>query len=73
MNSNKDISPKNYFDLTPWEHEAIAQRAVKKAIERMHSKGIPTVEVTEDGVSYLHHPDGTRTPILDKENNDATK
>lgn len=54
---------KSYFELTREEHEKIAQDAVQKAIEKMHSQGVATVEVDKDGKQYLRHPDGSLTPI----------
>lgn len=57
-----DNTKKSYFDLTPDEHEAIAQQGVKKAIAEMHAAGVATVEVI-DGKRYLWHPDGSLTEI----------
>ncbi len=57
-----DNTKKSYFDLTPEEHEAIAQKAVREAIADMHAAGIATVEVI-DGKRYLRHPDGSLTEI----------
>jgi hypothetical protein len=56
--NDKSTVQKSYFELTEAEHEAIAQRAVKQAIERMHLSGIATVEVDKDGKRYLRYPDG---------------
>lgn len=58
MNNTK----KSYFDLTPDEHEALAQRGVQEAIAEMHAAGVATVEVI-DGKRYLRHPDGSLTEI----------
>jgi hypothetical protein len=63
MNDPQIPFQKSYFALTPPEREAIASRAVQKAIARMHKKGIPTVEVDEMGNCYWHYPDGKRVPI----------
>jgi hypothetical protein len=74
-NSNlniEDIKKKKLSEMTIQEREALAQQAVKDAIARMHSKGIPTVEVAEDGTRHLHHPDGKLTPIIDLKD-DTTK
>ncbi len=57
-----DNTKKSYFDLTPEEHEAMAQEAVRKAIADMHSAGVATVEVI-DGKCHLRHPDGSLTEI----------
>lgn len=65
---NKNTLKKSFSDLTRFEREAIAQRAVQQAISRMHAKGISTVEVDETGKRYLHHPNGTLTPIEDETN-----
>ncbi len=62
MLNNTMNQKKSYFDLTREEHEAIAQEAVQKAIEKMHAQGVASVEVV-DGKRYLHHPDGSLTPI----------
>lgn len=58
----------SYFKLTREEHEKIAQSAVQKAIEKMHSQGVATVEVDKDGKQHLRHPDGRLTPINYKYN-----
>lgn len=62
MINNTMNQQKNYFELTGEEHEAIAQEAVQKAVEKMHSQGVASVEVV-DGKRYLHHPNGSLTPI----------
>lgn len=74
MDSTKDknTSGKSFSELTRAEREALAIQAVKNAIARMHSKGIATVEVDDDGKLYLHHPDGDRTPIINQESDDTT-
>jgi len=41
-----DNTRKDYFDLIPDEHEALAQQGVKEAIAEMHAAGVATVEVT---------------------------
>jgi methylthioribose-1-phosphate isomerase len=66
-NSNQNIDnikQKSLEQMTPEEQEALAIEAVTKAIKRMHSKGIPTVEVAANGTRHLRHPDGTLTPII---------
>lgn len=57
-----DNTRKDYFDLIPDEHEALAQQGVKEAIAEMHAAGVATVEVI-DGKRYLRHPDGSLTEI----------
>jgi hypothetical protein len=72
-NSNNNISQKDYFELTPTEHEALAQQAVRDAIARMHKGGIPTVEVDNDGQLHHRHPDGTLTPITINQEDETTE
>ena len=57
-------------DLTRTEREAIAQKGIERAIKRMHSSGVATLEVHFDGSRYLHYPDGKRTPLLQKDSID---
>ena len=73
INNNEHLFKKSYFELTPTEHEALAQQAARDAIERMHKKGIATVEVGHDGQLYHRHPDGTLTPIKRDQEDDSTK
>ncbi len=50
-----------FFNLTPDEMEQLAQIAVEKAVERMHTKGIATI-TSKDGKIYQQHPDGRLEP-----------
>ncbi len=52
---------KGFFTLTSNEMEQLAQIAVEKAVERMHSKGIATI-TSKDGKIYQQHPDGRLEP-----------
>lgn len=63
MSDSNQQDKNNYFKLTRDEHEKIAQTAVQKAIEKMHSHGVASVEVDKDGKQYLRHPDGSLTAI----------
>lgn len=63
MSDSNQQHKNSYFNLTREEHEKIAQSAVQKAIEKMHSQGVATVEVDKDGKQHLRHPDGSLTPI----------
>ncbi len=72
-NSDNNILQKNYFELTPQEHEALAQQAVRDAIARMHKRGIPTVEVDNNGQLHHRHPDGTLTPITINQEDEITE
>ena len=73
INNIEDIIKKSYFDLTPTEHEALAQQGVREAIARMHSKGIPTVEVDENDQLYHRYPDGRLVPIKKRQQNESTE
>jgi hypothetical protein len=55
------ILEKGFFDLTPDEMEHLAQVAVSKAVERMHSQGIATI-TSVDGKMYQQSPDGQLEP-----------
>ena len=72
-NSNNKIRQKDYFELTPQEHEALAQQAVRDAIARMHKGEILTVEVDNDGQLHHRHPDGTLTPITVNQEDETTE
>jgi crotonobetainyl-CoA:carnitine CoA-transferase CaiB-like acyl-CoA transferase len=72
-NSDNNILQKNYFELTSQEHEALAQQAVRDAIARMHKRGIPTVEVDNNGQLHHRHPDGTLTPITINQEDETTE
>lgn len=63
MSNNNKLPKKSLEELTPEEIGFLAQKAVENAIARMHSKGIPTVEVDQQGVLYHRHPNGCLTPI----------
>lgn len=64
--SEQNTVQKSYFELTEVEHEAIAQRAVEQSIERMHLKGVATVEVDKNGKRYLRYKNGKLVLIEDK-------
>lgn len=49
--------------MTVEERDALAQKAVDDAKERMHKNGVAYVE-TIDGKNQLRHPDGSLTPIV---------
>ena len=59
--SSSTTLEKGFFDLTPDEIEHLAQIAVSKAVERMHSQGIATI-TSVDGKMYQQHPDGQLEP-----------
>ena len=73
INNIDHLLKKSYFELTPTEHEALAKLAVRDAIARMHKKGIPTVEVDNDGQLHHRHPDGTLTPITVNQEDETTE
>lgn len=59
---NKEaILEKGFFDLRSDEMEHLAQVAVSKAVERMHSQGIATI-TSVDGKMYQQSPDGQLEP-----------
>lgn len=57
-----EIKKKSMKDMSPEELNAIAQKAVDDAKERMHQNDVAYVEVV-DGERYLRNPDGSLTPI----------
>ena len=60
LNSSATLE-KGFFDLTPDEMENLAQIAVSKAVERMHSQGIATI-TSVDGKMYKQYADGQLEP-----------
>lgn len=58
---NKPSKP--FWDMDNDEINALAQKAVDDAKERMHRNGVAYVE-TIDGKNQLRHPDGSLTPIV---------
>lgn len=52
--------------MTVEEKDALAQKAVNDAKERMHQNGVAYVELI-DGKQHLRHPDESLTPIKDSE------
>lgn len=62
MNSEDNKPSKPFWDMTVKERDALAQKAVDDAKERMHQNEVAFVEVV-DGRQYLRHPNGNLTPI----------
>jgi biotin operon repressor len=67
MTNQQILSQKSFLALTFSERAALAQSAVRKSVERMHDKGLPTAAVDEDGYLYWHCPDGRSVPIEDEQ------
>lgn len=63
MTSEQDKPSKPFWDMNKQEMDALAQKAVDEAKERMHRNGVAYVE-TIDGKNHLRHPDGSLTPIV---------
>lgn len=64
--TEQDKPSKPFWDMDNDEINALAQKAVDDAKERMHKNGVAYVEVI-DGKRYHRHPDGSLTPIVREE------
>ncbi|MEM7552504.1 MAG: hypothetical protein AAF378_00105 [Cyanobacteria bacterium P01_A01_bin.84] len=66
MNFEENQPSKPFWEMTVEERDALAQKAIDDAKERMHQNGVAYVEIV-DGKQHLRHPDGSLTPIEESE------